>query len=89
MAPLAIPALERGQILNIVAMSWDKGDPQKDAITIVFIDEMGRMREHTKIDNLNDNDFREEFKDLLIRRKPAFTVIGSFSVELVCSTTIR
>ena len=37
-------------------MSWGKGDPKKDAITIVFIDEMGRMREHTKIDNLNDND---------------------------------
>ena len=64
MALLAIPALEPGQIPNVVTMSWGKGDPQKDAIRIVFIDETDRMREHrilAKIDNLNDNNFREEF----------------------------
>ncbi|VDB95810.1 unnamed protein product, partial [Peniophora sp. CBMAI 1063] len=79
-APLAIPSPEPGQIPNVVAMSWGKGDPQEDAISIVFTDEMGRLREHAKIDNLNDTDFREEFKDLLIRRKPDCIIIGGFSV---------
>lgn len=69
-----------GDVASVVAMSWGKGDPQRDAISIVFIDEAGRMREHTKIDNLVDTEMRDEFIDLLKRRKPNVIVIGGFSM---------
>lgn len=61
-------------------MSWGKGDPQKDAITLVFIDEAGRFREHTKIDNLTDDELRDEFNDLIQRRRPDVIAIGGFSL---------
>jgi transcription elongation factor SPT6 len=61
-------------------MSWGKGDPQKDAITFVFFDEAGRLREHSKIDNLADVEYRDEFLDFLRRRKPDIIAIGGFSM---------
>lgn len=65
---------------SVLAISWGKGDPHKDAITLVFVDEAGRMREHTKIDNLYDQDNKDEFIDFLTRRKPDVAVVGGFSV---------
>ena len=65
---------------SVLAISWGKGDPHKDPITLVFVDEAGRMREHTKIDNLYDADNIDEFKDLIKRRKPDVAVVGGFTV---------
>jgi transcription elongation factor SPT6 len=65
---------------SVLAMSWGKGDPHKDAIVMVFLDEAGRMREHTKVDNLHDTDMLDEFFDLLRRRKPDVIAIGGFSM---------
>ncbi|KAG5645250.1 hypothetical protein DXG03_006667 [Asterophora parasitica] len=70
-----------GDIASVLAISWGKGDPQKDAITIVFVDDEGRMREHTKIDNLFDTEMVDEFFDILRRRKPSVIVVGGFSVN--------
>ncbi|KAG6874201.1 hypothetical protein C0995_003747 [Termitomyces sp. Mi166 len=67
-------------VSSVLAISWGKGDPHKDAITIVFVDEEGRMREHTKLDNLYDSEMVDEFFDILRRRKPNVIVIGGFSV---------
>jgi transcription elongation factor SPT6 len=61
-------------------MSWGKGDPHKDPISIVFLDEAGRLREHTRIDNLSDTDNVDEFMDIIKRRQPNVVVIGGFSV---------
>ena len=61
-------------------MSWGQGDPHKDPIFMVFLDEAGRLREHTRIDNLADPENRDEFEDLLRRRRPDVIVIGGFSV---------
>ncbi|KAI0035919.1 transcription elongation factor SPT6 [Vararia minispora EC-137] len=79
-APMKVRELEAGEAPSVLAMSWGKGDPTKDAITIVILDQGGRLREHTKIDNLNDQDSRDEFKDLLRRREPNTIAIGGFSV---------
>ncbi|KXN86889.1 Transcription elongation factor SPT6 [Leucoagaricus sp. SymC.cos] len=79
-APFIPPGMKPGDTPSVLAISWGKGDPQKDAISIVFLDEAGRMREHTKIDNLYDSDNLDEFVDLLKRRKPDVIVIGGFSV---------
>ncbi|KAG6845335.1 hypothetical protein H0H87_010792 [Tephrocybe sp. NHM501043] len=65
---------------SVLAISWGKGDPHKDAITLVFVDEEGRMREQTKIDNLYDDEMVDEFFDIIRRRKPNVIVIGGFSV---------
>ncbi|KAG6900843.1 hypothetical protein C0993_009961 [Termitomyces sp. T159_Od127] len=67
-------------VSSVLAISWGKGDPHKDAITMVFVDEEGRMREHTKLDNLYDHEMVDEFFDILRRRKPNVIVIGGFSV---------
>ncbi|KAG5728025.1 Transcription elongation factor SPT6 [Termitomyces sp. T112] len=67
-------------VSSVLAISWGKGDPHKDAITMVFVDEEGRMREHTKLDNLYDHEMVDEFLDILRRRKPNVIVIGGFSV---------
>ena len=81
MAPYITRELKYGEFASsVLAISWGKGDPHKDPITLVFVDEAGRMREHTKIDNLHDADNIDEFKDLLKRRKPDLAVLGGFTV---------
>lgn len=81
MAPYLTRELKYGEsAMSVLAISWGKGDPHKDAITLVYVDEAGRMREHTKIDNLHDQDNIDEFKDLLTRRKPDVAVVGGFSI---------
>jgi transcription elongation factor SPT6 len=47
---------------------------------MVFLDDGGRMREHTKLDNLFDNETQDEFLDLLRRRKPNVIVVGGFTM---------
>lgn len=69
-----------GDTPSVLALSWGKGDPQKDAIALVYLDQFGRMREHTKLDNLVDAELREEFQDLVTRRKPDVIVLGGFSM---------
>ncbi|KAI0093685.1 transcription elongation factor Spt6 [Irpex rosettiformis] len=79
-APYITPDLEKGDTASVLAMSWGKGDPHKDPISLVFLDEAGRLREHTRIDNLSDEDNLSEFKDILKRRQPNVIVLGGFSV---------
>lgn len=50
---------------------------------MVFIDEAGRMRESTSVDNLFDTEQRADFFDILTRRKPDCVVIGGFSIHTV------
>jgi transcription elongation factor SPT6 len=82
------PDMVAGETASVLAVSWGKGDPHKDAITLVFLDEAGRMREHTKIDNLYDIEMVDEFVDLLKRRKPNVIVIGGFSVATLKLTNL-
>jgi len=79
-APFKMADFQPGETPAILAVSWGKGDPQKDHITLVFLDEAGRLREHTRIDNLNDPERQDEFRDLVRRRKPDVIAIGGFSV---------
>ncbi|KAF8212158.1 transcription elongation factor SPT6 [Mycena galopus ATCC 62051] len=65
---------------SVLAVSWGKGDPHHDAITLVFLDPRGRLREQTKLDNLVDTEMRDEFMDLLRRRKPDVIGIGGFTM---------
>ncbi|KAG7092573.1 hypothetical protein E1B28_008921 [Marasmius oreades] len=79
-APIATRHMNFGDTPSVLAVSWGKGDPQKDAITIVFMDDEGRMRETIKIDNLVDAETRDEFIDIIRRRKPDIIVIGGLSM---------
>ncbi|KAA1471105.1 transcription elongation factor Spt6 [Dentipellis sp. KUC8613] len=79
-APFKVEDLQPGETPSVLAMSWGKGDPHKDAISMVFLDEAGRLRDHTKIDNLSDADSKAEFEELVQRRKPDVIAIGGFSM---------
>ncbi|KAI0306468.1 transcription elongation factor Spt6 [Multifurca ochricompacta] len=79
-APFKVDDLQPGETPAVLAVSWGKGDPQKDHITLAFLDEAGRLREHTRIDNLNDPEYRDEFRDFVRRRKPDVIAVGGFSV---------
>ncbi|KAF5373643.1 hypothetical protein D9758_000608 [Tetrapyrgos nigripes] len=79
-APYKAPNMQLGETASVLAVSWGKGDPQKDAISVVFMDDGGRMREYIKIDNLVDAATRDEFVDIIQRRKPDVIVIGGFSI---------
>ncbi|KAJ3557008.1 hypothetical protein NM688_g1705 [Phlebia brevispora] len=79
-APFVPPGLQPGETPSVLAISWGKGDPHKDAICMVFLDEAGRLREHTRIDNLVDEENRDEFHDMIHRRRPDVIVVGGFSM---------
>lgn len=72
--------MKKGDTPAVMAMSWGKGDPHKDSIAIVFIDEAGRLREHTKVDNLVDDINQDEFLDIIKRRRPDVIAVGGFSI---------
>ncbi|KAJ6496747.1 transcription elongation factor SPT6 [Mycena vitilis] len=78
-APFTVPDMKEDKP-SVLAVSWGKGDPHTDAITLVFLDSRGRMREQTKLDNLVDVEMRDEFIDLLRRRKPDVIGIGGFTM---------
>ncbi len=79
-APYRTPEMAFGETASVMAMSWGKGDPQRDDINIVYLDEGGRLREQTKIDNLYDQAMRDEFFDLIKRRRPDVIVVGGFTI---------
>ncbi|KAF8447735.1 SH2 domain-containing protein [Boletus edulis BED1] len=79
-APFITGDAQPGYTPSVLAISWGKGDPQKDAITLVLLDEMGRLREQVKLDNLVDRDYHDEFTDLLKRRRPDIIVAGGFTM---------
>ncbi|KAJ7063371.1 transcription elongation factor SPT6 [Mycena amicta] len=66
---------------SVLAISWGKGDPHKDVITAVYLDPRGRMREQTRLDNLSDNEPRDEFIDLLRRRQPDVIGVSGFNMS--------
>ena len=72
--------MRKGDTPSVMAVSWGKGDPHKDTIAIVFIDEAGRLREHTKLDNLFGNENQDEFMDMIKRRRPDVIAVGGFSI---------
>ncbi|KAJ7649399.1 transcription elongation factor SPT6 [Mycena polygramma] len=78
-APFTVPDMKEDKP-SVLAVSWGKGDPHKDAITLVFLDSRGRMREQTKLDNLVDVEMRDEFIDLLRRRKSDVIGIEGFTM---------
>lgn len=64
---------------NVMAVSWGDGDPKKDAIAVVCLDETGRLREHRQFDNLKDHDNVNEFLGMIKRRLPEVIIMGGFS----------
>ncbi|KAF8319346.1 hypothetical protein DL93DRAFT_2178674 [Clavulina sp. PMI_390] len=79
-APYRPRDFEKGEIPAVLALSWGKGDPQKDAIFAVFMDEAGHVREQIKFDNLIDPDARKDFQDFVKKRKPDVVAVGGFSI---------
>ena len=79
-APYRTGDMVVGDTASVLAVSFGKGDPHKDATTVVFVDEQGRMREHTKLDSLADSEAKDEFIDIIRRRRPSVIVIGGFTV---------
>lgn len=73
--------MEKGQTPSVLSVSWGKGDPQVDAISLVFLDDGGRLREHSKLDNLSDGDNEKELRSLMERRSPDVIVVGGFTVQ--------
>ncbi|KAH7107505.1 SH2 domain-containing protein [Auriculariales sp. MPI-PUGE-AT-0066] len=65
----------------ILAMSWGEGHPQRDQISVVFVDQGGRPRDQLTLPNLSDEAPRTSFVELLRRRRPAAIVIGGFTIH--------
>lgn len=81
MTPYQTDDILEGDTPSVLALSWGKGDPQKDAIHVVVLDEEGRLRDHLKLDNLLDEKLIESFTDLVKRRDPDVVVVGGFTVR--------
>jgi transcription elongation factor SPT6 len=80
MAPLNVGEMQLGDTPRVLAMSWGNGDPQRDNIHIVMVDEFGRLRDSTTLDNLTDDQHKDEFVDILDRRRPDVIVVGGFTM---------
>jgi hypothetical protein len=73
--------MQKGETPSVLSMSWGTGDFHKDEITVVFLDQEGRLRDNTTIGNLTDPEPVEELLELIQRRKPEVVVIGGFTIS--------
>jgi transcription elongation factor SPT6 len=81
-APYLRRRLGEGEFASsVLAVSWGKGDPHKDPISMVFLDSAGRLRSQAKIDNLHDPEGLDEFHDLVTSKKPDLIVVGGFAMS--------
>ena len=72
---------QEDRLPRVVSVSWGNGDPQKDVITAVYLDENGILRDNLKLDNLLDAQNQDLFLDLIARREPAVVVVGGLSIR--------
>ena len=72
--------MKRGETPAILAVSWGKGDPQKDAVSVVYVNEQGQIREWVTLDNLVADEHRDEFQDIVKRRRPDAIVVGGLTI---------
>ncbi|KAF7323037.1 Transcription elongation factor Spt6 [Mycena chlorophos] len=79
-APIMVRGMKEDRP-SVLAISWGKGDPHKDMITIVYLDPRGRMREQARLENISDNGPRDELVDLLRRRQPDVIGISGFNMS--------
>ena len=70
-----------GEIPSVLAISWGQGDRKKDAVHAIHMDPEGRVREHLKVDNLEDSEDADLFTKMVDRRKPDVIVVGGFSLR--------
>ena len=82
--------MDRGQIPKVVAISHGNGDPKRDKVYAVYLDEEGGQREFLTIDNLRpsnertnpDGDsHRAKLADFLARCDPDLVVVGGFQAN--------
>lgn len=79
--PYKAPQMTQGHTPSVLAVSWGKGDPQVDAISLVYLDDNGRLRERIRVDNLADEENKKQLQSLLDRRSPSVIVVGGFTIQ--------
>ena len=82
--------MQTGDIPRVVAVTHGSGDPRKDAVHVVFLDEHGEQREFLRIDNLRPtnertnslgDEFRQRFTEFLVRHEPHLIVVSGFAAS--------
>ncbi|KAH7419901.1 SH2 domain-containing protein [Cadophora sp. MPI-SDFR-AT-0126] len=81
-APYKPKGMILGTIPRVLALSNGNGDPARDPVAWAWVEEDGRVLEHGKFENLSRNEkAREDFVELVLRRKPDVLGISGFSVD--------
>ncbi|KAH7350889.1 SH2 domain-containing protein [Rhexocercosporidium sp. MPI-PUGE-AT-0058] len=81
-APYKPKGMVLGTIPRVLTLSNGSGDPGRDPVAWAWVEEDGRVLEHGKFDNLSRNEkSREDFVELVLRRKPDVLGISGFSVD--------
>lgn len=65
----------------MLAVSWGKGDQRTDQVNSVYLDEAGRMRDCLVTDNLTEDASKDEFTELVKRRKPDVIVVAGLTMQ--------
>ncbi|OTA70500.1 SH2 domain-containing protein [Hypoxylon sp. EC38] len=81
-APYKPKGMVLGTTPRVLALSNGMGDPARDPIFWVWVDEDGRVTEHGKFGNLaRDETQRDAFVELVERRKPDVIGVSGFSTD--------
>lgn len=81
-APYKPKGMMLGTIPRVLTLSNGSNDPGRDAVHWAWVEEDGRVLEHGKFDRISrDEVAREQFVELVQRRKPDVIGIAGFSVE--------
>ncbi|KTW28720.1 chromatin-remodeling histone chaperone SPT6 [Pneumocystis jirovecii RU7] len=80
--PYILKSLDKGEIPRVLTVSNGRGDPTKDDTLCVFVDENGKVLEHIRISDINEENSKKELFDFIERRNPDVIGISGFSVSV-------
>ncbi|KAL7623336.1 Transcription elongation factor spt6 [Parahypoxylon ruwenzoriense] len=81
-APYKPKGMVLGTTPRVLTLSNGMGDPARDPVFWVWVEEDGRVTEHGKFENLARNETqRDAFADVIERRKPDVIGVSGFSTE--------
>ncbi|KUJ15601.1 transcription elongation factor Spt6 [Mollisia scopiformis] len=81
-APYKPHGMVLGTVPRVLALSNGKSDPSRDAVNWAWVEEDGRVLENGRFDRLTrDEKSREDFVELVQRRKPDVIGVSGFCVD--------
>ncbi|ORX89548.1 transcription elongation factor Spt6 [Basidiobolus meristosporus CBS 931.73] len=79
--PYRSPQMDHDVLPRVLAVSWGAGEIKKDPVVCIFLDGLGRLSEYLKLDDIKDEENREQFLRIIDKRQPDIIAVGGYNIQ--------